>query len=753
MRMRRIISFTAALCMLCGVLCSCEKEKDNEETVTELSTVESVTVTAVETVAEIEAMMETGTTAEKTEAVNESYLSEYYVEGDYYVEVTDKNGDSRLVYYRPAVEENEAYIYMHAANSHPEASYGLVSVLPTYITAADKEFDYRDMLVCLDEGAEKFSAAFMKEDGKEWGGILYDDTESYRWLMDYFKGFEPEYIDIVTTHFDGTPMKKEELEERGFVFGYSGRLTPTSMYCSANGSFLYSVVDISLAEYNGRYAAKINLDSFHDTAKLLESGEVPTPEQLEKAYYTSFSSESQWFYVEDEFIVELMERILLSHTADLGNVSKGKNYEEAEENAYLPENITKHFEGGSTDGWEYKGDLQGITYALPEKPALASDEQVIWTSDEGFTVKITDSWITGMSEYTLDKETDRYVKYIFEEGTSIHGKLSYASYYDNVQKAYYDVVGMYAPGGQGYDVECYFKSEERTAEYDKFVKSFLGSFDVNTAQKAEMADAEKLHAPMVLSGTPSRFTDEGYHLADSYTPMGSDVYKAYTPGIIWADFYVVDYDKSYESGFEAILEKKGEDGSWYEVLPIGEIAQANNGTGHFYHAFEEGRDSVLLDLACYPLLPEGDYRIVKPFWEKDNPDKQYGAFYEFKVSEDCYKGEPVEVNVKTAKDSYPSDVSEIEFMVSRNGLFSMSSVADIERRVDGVWKSVRSGRVETNSIGGSYSIGMLDPLPTKDFDLSVPGEYRIRVSVGEVTDDMELFTYNYNTAYGYFTVE
>ena len=114
----------------------------------------------------------------------------------------------------------------------------------------------------------------MKEDGKEWGGILYDDTESYRWLMDYFKGFEPEYIDIVTTHFDGTPMKKEELEEREFVFGYSGRLTPTSMYCSANGSFLYSVVDISLAEYNGRYAAKINLDSFHDTAKLLESGEA-----------------------------------------------------------------------------------------------------------------------------------------------------------------------------------------------------------------------------------------------------------------------------------------------------------------------------------------------------------------------------------------------------------------------------------------------------------------------------------------------
>jgi len=111
------------------------------------------------------------------------------------------------------------------------------------------------------------------------------------------------------------------------------------------------------------------------------------------------------------------------------------------------------------------------------------------------------------------------------------------------------------------------------------------------------------------------------------------------------------------------------------------------------------------------------------------------------------------IPVEIEKESYSEDVREITYTVTSDSVFSVSSVADIERCVDGVWKSVRKGGVETNSIGGSYSIGAHEPLSTADFDLSVSGEYRIRISVGEVTENLDLFTYNYNTLYGYFNIE
>ncbi len=750
MKTKRVISVTAAICLISMLLCSC-KSTNTEADITVKDTIsEKVTseTSAATTASE--------TTVETTAAVQQdnsemNYLSDAYVDGDYYVEAVGMDGEKKFIYYRPAVENDEAYVYMHRDSEHPESLYGYVSFMPQNMTASEKDFVYNEFIECINEAESKFATSFFLSNGDDWSSSFYEETEYAQWLNDYFCNLEPEFLDVNVKHEDGTLFDKSELEEIGFRFKYNDKLNPNAVYFCANPNYLYSGADIIFADYNGRYAARISLDNFYEVAKLMESGEAPAPEQLAEAYGKSYSAISDWFYVDDEFIVELMEKSILCGESDLPQVNKGKNYDEIAESADIPQNITQHFDPDGAAAWEYKGEMNNITFSLPSEPPIASDTLLMWSNDDGFVVKITDEW--GVYESTLDREPDRYEKFVYEEGRTNFGWTSYASYYDSTMKSYYDVFGLYSPSGKSYRISCYYKSEERTSEYGEFVKSVFGSVAVNAEQKADMENAGAIHAPLVLSETPSRFNDEGYYLADSYAPLESDVYKAYTPGIIWASFYAVDYDRKYETGFEVLLEKKGADGLWYEVLPIGDIRQANSGSGRFYHATEEARNFVQLDLACYPLLTEGDYRIVKPFWEEGKPEAEYGAFYEFKVSEDCYKGEPVIGAVEIEKESYSADVREISYTVTSDSVFSVSSVADIERCVDGVWKSVRKGGVETNSIGGSYSIGAHEPLSTADFDLSVSGEYRIRISVGEVTENLDLFTYNYNTLYGYFNIE
>ncbi|MBQ5318905.1 MAG: hypothetical protein J6K17_07415 [Oscillospiraceae bacterium] len=758
MKMKRVAAFTAAMCMLSTVFCSCEKESVETEIIDSISTETilfepEVTSVEIETAATTEIAEET-TAAEQADE-EETYLSDEYVEGDYYVESMGRDGKKKYIYYRPAVGDDSAYTYMHDGTdvTHPESLYGYRSFMPQNVTAYEKEFDYGEFLDCMKETTNSFSTQFLLSNGDDWNSFFVDGNEYVKWITDYFCTLEPEYLDVKVKNEDGTILKNTEFEKLGFKFFYTDKINITGVYFCANPNYLYSGANIIFADYRGKYVARIELDSFYDAVKLMESGETPEPEQLAEAYGKSFSSFSDWFYVEDSFVVELMEKSILCGKSNLPQVDKGKNYEEAEESSDISENIRQHFDPDGAADWAYKGNMNGVSFSLPEEPGIPpSDTSLIWKSAEGYMVKITASISPGwLLESSLD-EKERYEKLVYEKAQSIHGRISYASYYDKTLESYYDVLGVYAPDGQGYEVECFYKSDERTEEYDHFVKSFLGSFEVNAEQKSNMENAAAIHAPMLLSDTPSRFGNEGYYLAGSYSWLGSDVYKAYTPGVVCADFYAIDYDRKYETGFEAILEKKGEDGLWYEVLPIGEISQANSGTGELPHAIDEARKGVQLDLACYPLLTEGDYRIVKPFWEIGNPETQYGAFYEFKVSEACFKGDPVIVTVETETESYTSDVREIVYSINSDSMFSISSVADIERCDNGVWKSVRKGTVETNSIGGSYALGYAEPLSTDNFDLSVPGEYRIRISVGEVSENLELFTYNYNTAYGYFNI-
>lgn len=263
-----------------------------------------------------------------------------------------------------------------------------------------------------------------------------------------------------------------------------------------------------------------------------------------------------------------------------------------------------------------------------------------------------------------------------------------------------------------------------------------------------------------LASEPSRYASDGMELAEGYSYRGNS-YIAYYPDMMVATFYSLDWNNDYDTGFECYLEKQKADGLWYRVEPLGGgITQANNGSGHFYNVFEEGREHVTFDLAAYPLLPPGNYRLVKPFWDAGSNDhSQYAAFFEFRMSNASadYKS-GISYSAQCGQKQYPAGVKEIICTVEAvDNSFIISDIADIERLENGKWVSVRTRPVKANSIGGSYALrfsGMEETIDTDDFDISKAGEYRIRISVGKydiLTDD-DMFVNDYDTIYAYFSI-
>lgn len=230
-------------------------------------------------------------------------------------------------------------------------------------------------------------------------------------------------------------------------------------------------------------------------------------------------------------------------------------------------------------------------------------------------------------------------------------------------------------------------------------------------------------------------------------------YTAGCPAVVCARFVALDTDRNYETGFDCRLERQTANGNWIQVDPIGNIKQANNGIGHFYNVNEGGRKFVTFDLACYPLLDAGKYRIAKPFGiEGENDPDRYTVYYEFEMVERA--AAKIDGDVYCGKKEYPVNARSIDLTLDYNtGLFTTSEVYDIERKEGGKWVSVRTGDVHTNSIGGSYALSFETEktISGGDFDLSKTGEYRVRVSVGGFDTD-SLFTEDYGTKYAYFTI-
>ena len=285
-------------------------------------------------------------------------------------------------------------------------------------------------------------------------------------------------------------------------------------------------------------------------------------------------------------------------------------------------------------------------------------------------------------------------------------------------------------------------------DYDKYkcdYTSLVNKCDELLAPIAKEQYTEKYNVDL-----DSEESESGEALVVGKNYDGSSGLKSYPaniPSVIESVFYPYT-DKTCYTTFEYALETN-KNGQWVTVEPIGELEQSN---GSRFSDFD--KKHCFVDLACYPLLPAGEYRITKPY-KVEGDETVYTAYYRFDLKDMPEEEANITGTITCEKSVYPVDCGYIKAIYNYNGggFFSTSEVYDIERKENGRWVSVRRGKVRTNSIDSGRALSFLDGIEVDPslFDLSKEGEYRIRVSVGEM-NGLD-FVDRHSTLYAYFSLE
>ncbi|MDE6598811.1 MAG: hypothetical protein K2K34_01865 [Oscillospiraceae bacterium] len=258
-----------------------------------------------------------------------------------------------------------------------------------------------------------------------------------------------------------------------------------------------------------------------------------------------------------------------------------------------------------------------------------------------------------------------------------------------------------------------------------------------------------------ISDLPSPYGDENYELADTDYFYDS-VFRANAPAMIVTGFRLKDTSREYETNFDCYIEKQEPDGKWYRVIPLGELVQANSSYRHFYTEGETARIPVCIDLSCYPLLPAGEYRLVKPFREVGADSDEYAALFDFTMSGSMKPQNELLCTAECTEKAVPKNAKSISCNVNSSKIiFVMSEIADIEKETSGGWISVRKTPIHTNTLHAGFPLafsGTYD-IDTSDFDISESGNYRVRFSYGNCNEKtLDVPSDGYDTAYAYFTV-
>lgn len=729
------------------------------ETDDDIQLVDETETDASETISETE--RENVQNAEDTDGETE------YVKGenDFYIIVTDRNGDEKALYYKENKDEGEPGIYMETVEDDPELMFEYRSMVSSSEPAKNGDAFFGEKLrkfaemTCYDKilFTYKISDSSSATRGTENSGAT---EKQCREFIEKIAAFEPQYVDMP----NGVEIKD---------YGKYEPRHPIKDIDIVNyelWDYQYPSISFVFSQYEGRTIGRLIIYDYSEILKLAQQTQPISPEALEEAYYKSEYRASDWFYADDaELYDHALKCIILNENNELYNVKQERTLTAYSSQGGFSNNIAERINTAANDSDGYQNVQFGDFYfKLPgDKKPITTEKTLIYTtgSDNEMMVKIskTDILVGGSDTSELwyayfNGETSgtygNYTLYDYAEGTFNGGNCQYISYRNDVTENCYYSIRVEGIDGYHCVASCSMKSDKPTEEFSELAKNLFGSISLFAP------DEEVLEAKIKLSETPSTYSDDCYEIAEGMPFYGTTTeYKAFSPGIVEASFYAVDFENNYDIGFECYLEKQEADGLWYTVEPIGKIVQANRGaSGHFYNVFEEGRKNVSFDLAAYPLLPAGKYRLAMPFWDEGGSDHdQYAAFYEFLMDEKTKTGDEIAGTASCEREEYEADVREIRYSVDiEGGDYSVSDITDIERLENGEWISVRNCPVKTNSIGGSYALrfsGTDEVIETSGFDISKPGEYRIRISVGEVDmDSQNMFVNNYDTKYAYFKI-
>ncbi|MDE6598713.1 MAG: hypothetical protein K2K34_01365 [Oscillospiraceae bacterium] len=697
-------------------------------------------------------------------AENSGGYDEYKGENDFYIIVTDRNGEEKALYYRQNEEEGQPNIYMEEVRDNPDVMFKYRSIASSSEPAKNGEVFFGEKLRDFAEQADFKELCFyynVSEGSRTERNLVKSKNEKrYSKMSELILSFEPKYV----PELKGVEITKYGNYDQRYPIRYISFDYDDQLFND------FPKLHMDFCKYNGDIIGRLVISDYSEIQKLARGPQPVEKSALEEAYYKSEYCVSDWFYAGDTELYDYALRcIILSEKNEFYNVRQERALTAYSSRGGFSDNIAERI-NTDTDNLIGYQDVQfgGFYIKLPGDKKPAMTEKTLFMSagsDSEMLVKISKTSIllegSDTSElwyaYYNGKTSGTYGNYTlydYAEGTFNGEKCQYISYRNDITERIYYSITVKSADGEYYNVTCSLNGDELTDEFNELAKNVFGSISL-------FAPDEKIpEAKIRLSDTPSIYSDDCYEIAEGMPFYGTTTeYKAFCPGVVEASFYAVDFRNNYDTGFECYLEKQETDGLWYTVEPIGNVVQANGGaSGHFYNVFEEGRKNISFDLAAYPLLPAGKYRLAKPFWDEGGSDRdQYAAFYEFTMDEKTKTGDEIAGTASCEKEDYTADVREIKYSVDiEGGAYSVSDITDIERLENGEWTSVRNCSVKTNSIGGSYALrfsGMEETIDTSGFDISEAGEYRIRISVGEVDMDREnMFVNNYDTKYAYFKI-
>ena len=650
----------------------------------------------------------------------ENTVSDLKGSDDFYVKVRDNSGAEKILFYMVSpTKGGEAFVYMDKVSSDPFAEIGYIPEVSEDAPAGTADDYYGEKLAGFIDSS-RFSAADIScASGSD---VIVRHIKKSRSEDDFNK------VRDALAAIEPVPADESMI---------SGEACAEVVLFRENGGFS-SKLTVSFRPCGDRIAGQIVIEDYSEIISLITAEkQPPDAAELEKAYASSCLAVSEWFYADDTELYQMC-------------VSQAVGY-----NAAAASEKRTAYESFGTD--IFSADIAAKLDITGEIPAgyveKAVGEVIVGVPAEGSSSLIGSLllWQDGDMSFRLSSgsETDFSENRNGIDGTFGGNRCAYYNDGGRVELVFED---------GGADIYTAVFEGNVTEKNTDTAKKILGSIHMKKTEAVPYVPSVR------ISTVPSPYGDENYELAEN-DRFYNYIFRANAPAMVVTGFKVKDTSRSYETAFDCHIEKLEPDGKWYRVIPLGESVRENSGYRNFYTKDGTSLTSVCVDLSCYPLLPAGQYRVVKPFREAGSDGGEYAALFDFIMSDEGGSYNRLLCTAECRDKTVPKNAESISCEISSNKIsFVMSDITDIEKETPSGWVSVRKDPIYTNTLSQNYPKafpGTYD-IDTSDFDISESGNYRVRFSYADYTDDslyvlahgydMYVYSDSYDTAYAYFKV-
>ncbi|MGN1100811.1 MAG: hypothetical protein ACI4RG_01370, partial [Huintestinicola sp.] len=491
------------------------------------------------------------------------------IENNIYTIVTDSEGSEKVLYYLSSGNDEPAFIYMGSDVSDPEKMMGYVSVLSENVPAENRDMFFGkglENMLSASQFSDSYISYYVSEGAYKFCSVAAECDE-FAEMCRLIAAAEPEFIPVPqaeTVSDEEDEGEEISIEDTEGFYDYNKRYPVANLVLRSGMGSMSPAMVIGFGRYNDRLAVKYHIEDYSELDKLAKNN-CATEEELRAAYEASFSAESEWFYADSIEGAEglydiLLKTIIMSEQNELDNVRQYRTEQDTEYGFSTDITDILYTDRDALKGYSEYTFKDEISFMLPEgkEPKTVGNSIMTWNTDDVQLMISVDSDFrkNDMKEYEDE-----------EEFTGKFGdkRCYYLRRYEPAADIRTDILSVH---GRKHSYLSKITVKGRgTEEYDNMCRSIFGSFRLIPEKIPESAeDIYGTAAPITLSDEPSRYSDEGYLLAEAldyqryYDAVGK--YQAYVPRIIMGGFYSLDFRNEYETKFDCYLEKLENDGMW-----------------------------------------------------------------------------------------------------------------------------------------------------------------------------------------------